>query len=94
MKNTLDVNATYGISEVTRYPDMLNVQQHADMTWQSILNDGNYSISPTIRYWIQPQIPTFLNVPMPSGQAYVGAQAQVQPGGTKWFEEVFDPQLV
>ena len=41
-----------------------------------------------------PQIPTFLNVPMPSGQAYVGAQAQVQPGGTKWFEEIFDPASV
>ena len=94
MKNTLDVNATYGISEVTRYPDMLNVQQHADMTWQSILNDGNTPSHPQYGSGSKPQIPTFLNVPMPSGQAYVGAQAQVQPGGTKWFEEVFDPASV
>ena len=94
MKNTLDVNATYGISEVTRYPDMLNVQQHADMTWQSILNDGNTPSHPQYGTGSTPQIPTFLNVPMPSGQAYVGAQAQVQPGGTKWFEEVFDPASV
>ena len=90
-KNTLEVNASYGISEVTRYPDMLNVQQHADMTWQSILNDGNTPTHPQYGNGSTPQIPTFLNVPMPSGQAYVGAQAQVQPGGTKWFDEVFDP---
>jgi len=75
MKNTLDVNATYGISEVTRYPDMLNVQQHADMTWQSILNDGNTPSHPQYG----------------SGE---GAGAKVQPGGTKWFEEVFDPASV
>ena len=41
MENTFEVDASYGISEVSRYPDMLDVQQHADMTWQSILNDGN-----------------------------------------------------
>ena len=90
-KNTLEVNASYGISEVTRYPDMLNVQQHADMTWQSILNDKNTPTHPQYGNGSTPQIPTFLNVPMPSGQAYVGAQAKVQPGGTKWFDEVFDP---
>ena len=94
MENTFEVDASYGISEVSRYPDMLDVQQHADMTWQSILNDGNSPSHPQYGTGSTPQIPTFLNVPMPSGQAYVGAQAQVQPGGTKWFEEIFDPASV
>jgi hypothetical protein len=68
LKNTLDVNATYGISEVTRYPDMLNVQQHADMTWQSILNDGNTPSHPQYGSGPTPSVPIFLNVPIPSGR--------------------------
>ena len=90
-KNTLEVNATYGMSEVTRYPDMLNVQQHADMTWQSILNDGNTPTHPQYGSGPTPSVPVFLNVPIPSGAEYEGAGAKVQPGGTKWFEEIFDP---
>ena len=90
-KNTLEVNATYGMSQVTRYPDMLNVQQHADMTWQSILNDGNTPTHPQYGSGPTPSVPVFLNVPIPSGAEYEGAGAKVQPGGTKWFEEIFDP---
>ena len=90
-KNTFSVNATYGIGEVTRYPDMLNVQQHADMTWQSILNDGNTPTHPQYGSGPTPSVPVFLNVPIPSGPEYEGAGAKVQPGGTKWFDEVFDP---
>ena len=90
-KNTFEVSATYGISEVTRSPDMLNVQQHADMTWQSILNDGNVPSHPQYGSGPTPSVPVFLNVPMPSGPEYAGAGAKVQPGGTKWFDEVFDP---
>ena len=90
-KNTFEVSATYGISEVTRSPDMLNVQQHADMTWQSILNDGNVPSHPQYGSGPTPSVPVFLNVPMPSGPEYEGAGAKVQPGGTKWFDEVFDP---
>ena len=89
-KNTFEVDANYGLSTVTRKPDMLNLQQHADMTWQSILNDGNVPTHPQYGNGAKPQIPTFLNVPMPSGQAYVGAQARVQPGGTNWLDELFE----
>ena len=88
--NSFQVNAQYGISEVTRYPDMLNVQQHADMTWQSILNDGNVPSHPQYGDGTKPVVPNFLNVPMPSGPEYAGAQAQVTPGGTDWFDAIFD----
>ncbi|NCV19543.1 MAG: TonB-dependent receptor, partial [Rhodobacterales bacterium] len=89
-KNTLEVNATYGLGSVTRKPDMLNLQQHADMTWQSILNDGNTPTHPQYGSGPTPSIPNFLNVPMPSGQAYVGASAKVTPGGTDWLDELFE----
>ena len=88
-ENTLEVNASYGISNVTQKPEMLNLQQHADMTWQSILNDGNVPTHPQYGNGARPVIPSFLNVPMPSGQAYVGAQAAVTPGGTDWLDELF-----
>ncbi len=93
-KNTLEIDATYGISEVTRYPDMLNVQQHADMTWQSILNDGNTPSHPQYGSGPTPSVPIFLNVPIPSGAEYEGAGAKVAPGGTDWFDEIFDPAEV
>ncbi len=40
-ENVFEVNASYGIANATQLPEMMNAQQHADMTWQSILNDGN-----------------------------------------------------
>ena len=88
-ENTLEVNATYGFGNVTQRPEMLNLQQHADMTWQSILNDGNTPTHPQYGSGPSPTIPQFLNVPIPSGQAYVGAQARVTPGGTDWLDEIF-----
>ena len=93
--NTLSVDASYGISEVTRVPDMLNLQQHADMTWQSILNDGNTPSHPQYGSGTTPSIPIFLNVPMPSGAEYEGAGAKVAvPNGTSWFDELFDQAAV
>ena len=89
-KNTFEVDANYGLSTVTRKPDMLNIQQHADMTWQSILNDGNTPTHPQYGSGPTPSIPGFLNVPMPSGPTYVGAQAKVTPGGTNWLDELFE----
>ena len=92
--NTLEVDASYGISTVTRVPDMLNVQQHADMTWQSILNDGNTPSHPQYGTGATPSVPIFLNVPIPSGAEYDGAGAKVAPNGTDWFDEIFDPAEV
>jgi TonB-linked SusC/RagA family outer membrane protein len=93
--NTLSIDASYGISEVTRVPDMLNLQQHADMTWQSILNDGNTPSHPQYGSGSTPSIPIFLNVPMPSGAEYEGAGAKVKvPNGTDWFGELFDQAAV
>jgi len=89
-KNTLEVNASYGVSTVTQKPEMMNLQQHADMTWRSILNDGNTPTHPQYGSGPTPSIPEFLNVPMPSGQEYVGALPRVTPGGTNWLDELFE----
>ena len=93
-KNTFEVNASYGLASVTRTPDMLNLQQHADMTWQSILNDGNTPSHPQYGSGPTPTIPQFLNVPLPSGPEYEGAQVRVQPNGTDWLDELFDTAAV
>ena len=74
---------------------MLNLQQHADMTWQSILNDGNTPSHPQYGSGSTPSIPIFLNVPMPSGAEYEGAGAKVAvPNGTSWFDELFEEAAV
>jgi TonB-dependent SusC/RagA subfamily outer membrane receptor len=84
--NTLTVDASYGVANVTRVPDMLNLQQHADMTWQSILNDGNTPSHPQYGTGATPSIPIFLNVPIPSGAEAEGAGAKVKvPNGTDWL---------
>jgi TonB-linked SusC/RagA family outer membrane protein len=88
-KNTFEVNASYGLSQVTQTPDMLNLQQHADMTWQSILNDGNTPSHPQYGSGPTPTIPQFLNVPIPSGPEYEGAMVKVSPNGTDWLDELF-----
>ena len=91
--NTMEIDAWVGISNVTRVPDMLNAKQHADMTWESILNDGNIPTHPQYGSGPSPVVPDLLNVPMPSGAAYEGASARVMNGGlgTDWFDELFDP---
>jgi len=91
--NTMEVDAWVGISSVTRTPDMLNAQEHADMTWESILNDGNIPTHPQYGSGPSPVVPDLLNVPIPSGAAYEGASARVMNGGlgTDWFDELFDP---
>jgi len=91
--NTMEIDAWVGISDVTRVPDMLNAQQHADMTWESILNDGNVPSHPQYGSGPSPVVPDLLNVPIPSGAAYEGASARVMNNGkgTDWFDELFDP---
>ena len=74
-ENTMEVDAWVGIANVTRTPDMLNAQQHADMTWQSILNDGNVPSHPQYGSGPSPVVPDLLNVPIPSGAEYEGASA-------------------
>jgi TonB-linked SusC/RagA family outer membrane protein len=90
-ENVFEVNASYGIANATQLPEMMNAQQHADMTWQSILNDGNIPNHLQYGNGPSPVIPQVLNIQMPSGPLYEGAIPKVNPGGTDWLDELFDP---
>ena len=93
-KNTLEVDASYGITEVTRTPELLNLEQHANMMWESFANDGTAPSHPQYGTGPTPSIPDFLNVPIPNLPQYEGAAARVTPGGTDWMDELFDPANV
>ena len=93
-KSTLEVEIYSGNTDVTRFPDMLNVDQHAQMIWQSKINDGQTPSHPQYGSGGSPVVPSVLNVPMPAGAEYVGAEARVTPGGTDWFDAIFDPAPV
>tara|TARA_B100000575_G_scaffold278377_1_gene265626 strand:- start:6917 stop:10003 length:3087 start_codon:yes stop_codon:yes gene_type:complete len=93
-KNTLEVDASYGITEVTRTPELLNLEQHANMMWESFANDGTAPSHPQYGNGPTPSIPDFLNVPIPNLPQYEGAAARVTPGGTDWMDELFDPANV
>ena len=50
---------------------MLNVDQHAQMIWQSKINDGQTPSHPQYGSGGSPVVPSVLNVPMPAGAEYV-----------------------
>jgi len=93
-KSTLNVETYYGMANVTQLPDMLNVDQHADMIWQSKINDGTPPSHPQYGSGANPAVPTVLDVPIPNLPGYEGARAFVTPGGTDWFDAIFDPASV
>jgi len=84
--NTLEVNALMTLSEIMPYPKNMNLQQHADMIWQSRLNDGQTPSHPQYGAGSTPQIPMFLNIPYPA--EYGEGAAKVTPGGTDWMDEI------
>lgn len=84
--NTLEVNALMTISEIMPYPKNMNLQQHADMIWQSRLNDGQTPSHPQYGSGTTPIIPDLLNIPYPAEFGEGGAR--VTPGGTNWMDEI------
>ena len=84
--NTLEVNALMTISEIMPYPKNMNLQQHADMIWQSRLNDGQTPNHPQYGSGTTPIIPDLLNIPYPAEFGEGGAR--VTPGGTNWMDEI------
>jgi TonB-linked SusC/RagA family outer membrane protein len=85
-ENTLEVNALMTVSEIMPYPKNMNLEQHADMIWQSRLNDGQSPSHPQYGSGSFPVIPNFLNIPYPA--EYGEGGAQVTPGGTDWMDEI------
>ncbi|SDQ97680.1 SusC/RagA family TonB-linked outer membrane protein [Flagellimonas zhangzhouensis] len=70
-----------GFSTPAKLPDMLNTQQHGEMIWQSILNDGGTPQHPQYGTGASPVIPeTIQGVPV---------TMIVPNGGTNWLDEIY-----
>ncbi len=94
-KAEVSVDLYTGFSKVSNPIDLLNVQQHADMIWQSRINDGIAPSHPQYGDGATPVIPSSIVgytrvqsydpiVFFPAGQV----NATVQPGGTDWVDEI------
>jgi TonB-linked SusC/RagA family outer membrane protein len=88
-ENTIEVEAVYGTNDLTNRMELLNSQQWADMIWQSKINDGIAPSHPQLGSGASPVLPTVLNIQMPNLPQYEGASAVVEPGGTRWMDELF-----
>ncbi|MBT8284613.1 MAG: TonB-dependent receptor [Flavobacteriaceae bacterium] len=90
---TVTFNAYTGVSRATNLPDMLNVQQHGEMIFQSLANDGASVEHPQYGNGPSPVVPTtvqgYTRVVSydPITRAPRTATVQ-QPNGTNWFDEI------
>ncbi|QBA65583.1 TonB-dependent receptor [Muriicola soli] len=90
---TVTFNAYTGISRATNLPDMLNVQQHGEMIFQSLANDGATVEHPQYGNGPTPVVPTtvqdYTRVVSYDPITRAPRTATVnQPNGTNWFEEI------
>lgn len=92
-KATVTLDMYTGFSSVINTPDLLNTQQHADMLWQSQINDGVAPSHGQYGTGATPVIPTsiidYIRVISydPIVQSDPGVfNATVKPGGTDWID--------
>ncbi|MCM4156291.1 TonB-dependent receptor [Gramella sp. AN32] len=81
-KPTISVDTYVGFSRATNLPDLLNAQQHGEMIFESLRNDGVTVSHPQYGSGAQPVVPSMLQ----------GIPVDVtveQPNGTDWLDEVF-----
>ncbi|MEB8330328.1 TonB-dependent receptor [Flavobacteriaceae bacterium KMM 6897] len=87
-----------GFSEATNLPDLLNTQQHGEMIFQSLANDGSPLSHPQYGSGASPVVPTSLNGytrvvsydPIVRGPA----SATITPGGTNWLDAITQNALL
>ena len=80
-KATLNVDFYTGFSEVANTLDLLNTEQHGQMIWESLANDGAVLTHPQYGSGPAPVVPSQLLDPVP-------VQATVIPGGTNWQDAI------
>ena len=71
-----------GFSAATNLPELLNPQQHGEMIWQSILNDGGTPSHPQYGDGPTPVVPSTI-------QGDVPVTMNVKPNGTDWLDEIY-----
>lgn len=82
-KPHLVYSTSYGTFEVGDLPKLLNAQQHGEMIWQSIKNDGG---SPQHAQYGKASVPV-----VPTTLKGVDKPTTVAPNGTDWLDAIFDP---
>ena len=75
-KSTLSLDIYSGFSKVSNLPDLLSTQQHGDMIWESLANDGAVLSHPQYGEGASPVIPDKLQG--------IPVSATVPSGGTYW----------
>ncbi len=96
-KPLVSVNAYTGFSEIANKPGLLNAEQHAQMIWDSQINDGGTPSHPQYGSGASPVVPSsivdYTRVVSynPITFAAPGVfSAPVTPGGTDWIEAITD----
>lgn len=80
-KPTIAVDGYYGIARASNLPDLLNAQQHGEMIFQSLRNDGAEVTHAQYGSGPEPVVPDMiLGVP---------AEVTLPEGGTDWLDEIF-----
>ncbi|WP_188369189.1 SusC/RagA family TonB-linked outer membrane protein [Muriicola marianensis] len=90
---TVTFNAYTGVSRATNLPDLLNVQQHGEMIFQSLSNDGAPVTHPQYGSGASPVVPStvqgYTRVDSYDPITRAPRTATVnQPNGTDWFNEI------
>ncbi|NNE03680.1 MAG: TonB-dependent receptor plug domain-containing protein, partial [Eudoraea sp.] len=88
----ISLNVYTGVSRATNTPSLLNAQQHGDMIFQSLANDGAVVTHPQYGSGSSAVVPTTLQgyTRVVSYDPIVRAprSATVKPGGTDWLDEI------
>ncbi|MGI9546725.1 MAG: SusC/RagA family TonB-linked outer membrane protein, partial [Flavobacteriaceae bacterium] len=86
---TISLDLYTGFSRAANPPDLLNAQQHADMVFQSLTNDGSpithpqYDPGSTGTFTVPSALVGYVD-PLTGGPA----TATVRPGGTNWLDAI------
>jgi TonB-linked SusC/RagA family outer membrane protein len=90
-KSTITVDIYTGVANAIGIPDMLNIQQHADMLWAGYTYDQIQSggdFRGHVQYGRDPNGPVIPDVLNLDGSKGEGTIVEVQPGGTDWWNEI------
>jgi len=74
-----------GVSYAKDGPDLLNPQQHGQMLWDGMLNDGSTPSHPQYGNGASPVVPSFL---LDDSGNPLSPRAAVNPNGTDWWDEI------
>ena len=94
-KPAISVDLYTGYQQLSNAPEMLNAQQHADMIWQSYINDGITPSHPQYGSGASPVVPSSIvgyrrvvsYDPITFSEPGVFT-ANVNPGGTDWIDAI------